>query len=89
MDVEQMKIRLFTTPNCPFCKKTRELLRKYEIEFEDNNILEDEKARTEMIGISQQTAVPVIEITRSDSVEIIEGFDEEKIRKLLNLEGKK
>lgn len=82
-----MRIRLFATPDCPFCIKTRELLRKYEIEFEDKNVLEDEKARTEMIKISQQTAVPVIEITRSHSVEIITGFDEEKIRKLLNLEG--
>ncbi len=84
-----MKIRLFSTPDCPFCKKTRELLRKYEIEFEDKNVLEDEKARTEMIKISQQTAVPVIEITCSNSVEIITGFDEEKIRTSLNLEAKK
>jgi glutaredoxin len=84
-----MKIRLFSTPDCPFCIKTRELLRKYEIEFEDKNVLEDDKARTEMITISQQTAVPIIEITSSNSVEIITGFDEEKIRELLNLEGKK
>ncbi|MFX1464852.1 MAG: glutaredoxin family protein [Promethearchaeota archaeon] len=84
-----MRIRLFSTPDCPFCKKTRELLRKYEIEFEDKNVLEDEKARTEMIKISKQIAVPVIEITRSNTVEIIAGFDEEKIKKLLNLEGKK
>ena len=83
-----MRIRLFSTPDCPFCRKAREFLRKYKIEFEDNNVLEDEKARTEMIKISQQTAVPVIEITRSNSVEIITGFDEGKIRKLLNLEGK-
>jgi glutaredoxin 3 len=84
-----MRIRLFSTPDCPFCKKTRELLRKYEIEFEDKNVLEDEKARTEMIKISKQIAVPVIEITRSNTVEIIAGFDEEKIKKLLNLEGKR
>ena len=64
-------------------------MRKYEIEFEDKNVLEDEKARTEMIKISQQTAVPVIEIKNLHGVEIIAGFDEEKIRKLLNLEGKK
>jgi len=83
-----MRIRLFSTPDCPFCRKAREFLRKYKIEFEDNNVLEDEMARTEMIKTSQQTAVPVIEITRLDSVEIIAGFDEEKIRKLLNLEGK-
>ncbi|MFX1519161.1 MAG: glutaredoxin family protein [Promethearchaeota archaeon] len=81
-----MRIRLFSTPDCPFCNKVRELLKNYELEFEDNNVLEDEKARTEMIKISQQTAVPVIEITRSNSIEIITGFDEKKIRKLLNLE---
>ena len=84
-----MQIRLFSTPDCPFCNKTRELLRKYELEFEDHNVLEDENARTEMIQLSQQTAVPVIEITLSNSVEIITGFDEEKIRKVLNLEVEK
>jgi len=74
-----MKIRLFTTPDCPFSKKARAFLREHKIEFVDNNVLEDEDARDEMIKSSQQTAVPVI-------VEMIIGYDEEKIKEVLNLE---
>lgn len=81
-----MKIRLFTTPDCPFSKKTRELLRGLDVEFKDNNILEDEKARDEMIKISGQMAVPVIEITKdNEQPVIINGYDEEKIKSALGL----
>lgn len=81
-----MKIRLFTTPDCPFSKKTKELLREHGIDFEDNNILKDEKARDEMITISGQMAVPVIEVTENGQEPlIIKGYDEEKIKTVLDI----
>jgi glutaredoxin 3 len=83
--MKAMKIRLFTTPDCPFSKKARAFLREHKMEFENNNVLEDEDAREEMIKSSQQMAVPVIEIEKSDGVEMIIGYDEEKIKEALNL----
>ncbi len=80
-----MKVRLFTTPDCPFSKKTKELLREHNIAFEDNNVLEDEKAREEMIRVSQQTAVPVILIQHGETV-IIRGYDEKRLKEVLKVE---
>jgi glutaredoxin len=80
-----MKVRLFTTPNCPFSKKTREFLREHDIEFEDNNVLEDEKASEEMIKVSQQTAVPVILVQNKETV-IIRGYDEKRLKEVLRIE---
>ena len=82
-----MKVRLFTTPDCPFSKKAREFLREHNIAFEDNNVLEDEKAREEMIKVSQQTAVPVILIQNRETV-IIMGYDEKRLKEVLKVEVK-
>jgi len=85
---ESMKIRLFTTPDCPFSKKTRDLLRKHSLDFEDNNVLVSKEAREEMIKISGQMAVPVIEIEKSgEKTAVIRGYNEPEIRSQLNLGG--
>jgi glutaredoxin-like YruB-family protein len=59
----------------------KEFLKKHNIEFEDIDVSEDEKALEEMIKKSGQMGVPVIEIDG----EIVVGFDKEKICKLLNI----
>jgi glutaredoxin len=82
------KIRLFTTPDCPFSKKARALLRDRGFPFEDHNVLEDEEARGEMIRISGQTAVPVMEIRKvGEEPVLIAGYDEAKIKEALGLGG--
>lgn len=83
------KVIMYGTKTCPWCKKTREFFKKHKIEFKDIYVDEDEKARDEMIKKSRQMGVPVIEIKRSHGVEIIVGFDEDKLKSALNLEDKK
>jgi glutaredoxin-like YruB-family protein len=75
------KIRIFSTPFCPYCVTLKEFLKENNIEFEDINVAEDAVAREEMITKSNQMGVPVVEIDG----EIIIGFDREKISKLLGL----
>jgi len=76
------KVKVYSTPSCPFCIKAKEFLKANKVEYEDLNVAEDNKARDEMIEKSEQMSVPVIEING----EIVIGFDEEKLRKLLKLE---
>jgi glutaredoxin-like YruB-family protein len=77
------KIRVFSTPFCPYCITLKEFLKQNQIEFEDIDVSTDQEALNEMIERSGQSGVPVIEIDN----EIVVGFDKEKISEMLNLRG--
>ena len=75
------KVKVYSTPTCPYCEMAKEFLKENNVEFEDINVATDEKAAREMIEKSGQMGVPVIEINGT----IIVGFDEEKIKNALGL----
>jgi len=74
-----MKIKVYSTPTCPYCKKTREYLKEKNIEFQDIDVSESQENAKEMIEKSGQMGVPVIEINGK----IIVGFDKEVLEKEL------
>lgn len=76
-----MKVKVYSTSHCPWCKKAKSFLEKNKVKYQDINVGEDQKAAQEMIKKSGQAGVPVIDIDG----EIIIGFDEAKIKKLLKL----
>jgi len=78
---EEIKIRIFSTPSCPYCVTLKEYLKEKEFEYEDINVAEDKEAAKEMIEKSGQMGVPVSEIKG----EIIIGFDKVKINKILEI----
>ena len=75
------KVRLFTSPSCPFCYSLKDFLKEKGIEFEEIDVSQDEKARDEMIKKTGRLEAPIIEIDG----QIVVGFDKEKICKLLNI----
>jgi len=77
-----MKVRLFSTPICPYCLTLKRFLEEKKIEVETIDVSSDEKARDEMVEKTQQTTVPVLEFNR----EYIVGFDRKKICEKLNIE---
>ncbi|HOF45015.1 MAG TPA: glutaredoxin domain-containing protein [Candidatus Pacearchaeota archaeon] len=76
------RIRLFTTPICPYCFSLKRFLEEKGIEVEEIDVTKNEVAMEEMINETQQTTVPVLDIDG----EFIVGFDREKICKLLKIE---
>lgn len=76
-----MKVIIYGTDSCQWCHKAREFMKEHKIKFADKNVGEDRKAATEMIKKSGQQGVPVIDIDG----EIVFGFDEEKLRSLINI----
>ena len=76
------KVKVYSTPTCPWCHKAKEFLTENKIEFEDINVAEDQKAAQEMVEKSGQRGVPVIEIDG----EMIIGFNPEAIKKALKIE---
>jgi len=77
-----MKIKVYSTPICPYCNALKNFLKENKVEFEDINVAEDKRAREEMIQKTGRMEVPVIEIDD----EIIVGFEKEKISRLLKIE---
>lgn len=75
------KVKVYSTPTCPFCVVVKNFLKEHGIKFEDINVQEDFEAAQEMIRKSGQTGVPVIEIDGK----IIIGFNEPRLRKELDL----
>jgi len=75
------KVKVYSTSMCYFCVKLKEFLHQHKIPFENFDVNEDKKAAAEMIKKSGQTGVPVIDING----EIINGFDQLKIKKALKI----
>jgi len=75
------KIKIYSTPTCPYCVTLKEFLKEKSIAFEDINVAQDAQTREEMINRSGQMGVPVVDIDG----EIIVGFDKTKISKILNI----
>jgi glutaredoxin-like YruB-family protein len=73
------KVKIYSTPTCPYCKMAKDFFKEKKIKFENIDVSEDEKAGKEMVDKSGQMGVPVIEIDGK----IIVGFDQEKIEELL------
>ncbi|MFC1663918.1 glutaredoxin family protein [Patescibacteria group bacterium] len=75
------KVRLFITPACPYCFTLKEFLKEHNVEFEEIDVSENEKAKEEIIKKSGKLEAPILEVDD----EIVVGFDKEKISKLLNI----
>ena len=76
-----MKVKVYSTPICPYCDMVKQFLKEHNIKFEEIDVAEDEKSREEMIEKSCQLGVPVIDINGK----IIIGFNKEAIKKELNI----
>lgn len=73
-------VKVYSTPTCPWCSKAKSYLKSQNVDFEDLNVQEDLKAREEMLNLSKQSGVPVINIDGN----IIVGFDKPAIDNLLS-----
>jgi len=73
------KVKIYTTPTCPWCKKTKEWMKEKKIPYTEYNVVENQKARERMIEKSGQMGVPVLEI----GDQIIVGYDPKSIEKAL------
>ena len=75
------KVKVYSTPTCPYCYMAKDFLKQNNIPFEDINVAEDHKAAHDMVERSGQMGVPVIEIDGK----MIVGFDREAIKKALGI----
>ncbi len=74
-----MKIVLYSTPDCVYCKMARKFFTDRGVVYEEHNVESDMSALKEMQTISHQLSVPVIRI----GDEVFVGFDRRGIEKTL------
>ena len=75
------KIKIYSTPTCIWCAKTREFFKTHRVKYTDIDVGRDRKAAEEMVKKSGQMGVPVIDIDGK----IIIGYNEEELRKELKI----
>ncbi|MBT4857313.1 glutaredoxin family protein [Candidatus Uhrbacteria bacterium] len=75
-----MKITVYSTPTCPFCKQVKAFLDSRNVSYTDIDVSADQAKAQEMIEKSSQMGVPVTEIDG----ELVIGFDKKKIEELLD-----
>lgn len=74
-----MKVKIYTTPQCTWCKRVKNLLDECGVEYEEIDVSQNEEAAEKMMEISGQTGVPVTDVEGK----IITGFDEPELKKAL------
>ena len=74
-----MEIKVYSTPNCPYCVMAKDFFKAQGLEYQDVNVAEDQNAFQEMIQKSGQMGVPVIDIDGN----IVMGFNRPEIEKLI------
>ncbi|MBI5644804.1 glutaredoxin family protein [Candidatus Kaiserbacteria bacterium] len=75
------QITIYSTPTCHFCHAAKDFFTENKVAFTDYNVATDLDKRKEMIEKSGQMGVPVILVDK----EIIVGYDEERLRKILKI----
>jgi glutaredoxin 3 len=71
------KVKVYSTPTCPWCHRVKEYLEVKGIKFKDIDVTKNQEAAQEMVKKSGQMGVPQIEINGK----MIVGFDQEAIDK--------
>lgn len=74
-------VTIYSTPTCHFCHAAKEFFDENKITYTDHDVASDMEKRSEMIGMTGQMGVPVIRI----GDDIVVGFDEEKVKELLEI----
>lgn len=77
------KVKVYSTPTCPFCTRVKQFLKDNNVIFEDIDVSNSHEAAQEMIKISGQMGVPVLDIEG----QIVIGFDKEAISEALGLKN--
>lgn len=84
-DVAQKRVRVFTSPTCHWCRVAKAYLTDSGIEFTECDIVADIQARREMVLMTGQYGVPVVQV----GDKAIVGWNEEEFRRLLALKPKR
>lgn len=80
-----VKITMYTTRTCPFCKMEKDYLNSKQIAFEEVLVDENPDRAQEMIAMSGQLGVPFTVIEQDGQRVQILGFDKARLDETLKI----
>lgn len=81
-----MKVIVYTTTTCPYCKMLKDYLSENKVEFEEKLVDQDDVAKEEMMQESSGfLGVPFTVVDKDGQKETITGFDRGRVKSLLGL----
>lgn len=80
-------VDIYTTSTCGFCKALKAFLAENNVNYNEHNVMEDEKALEEMQQLSGGSmSVPFIVFNKGEpDQETQNGFNQEQVKTTLNL----
>ncbi|MBM3251464.1 MAG: NrdH-redoxin [Candidatus Omnitrophica bacterium] len=72
-------VKVYSTPTCPYCIRAKAYLDEKDVQYENFDVSRDKAKLDEMIKLSGQMGVPVLDIDGN----VVVGFDKERIDNLL------
>jgi len=80
-----MKVTIYGTTNCAFCKTEKQWLDSKNVPYTYINLDEDESARMFMQVTLDLSMVPVTMVTDGDEVTIVLGFDRPRLTEVIGI----
>lgn len=81
----QLKITIYTTHTCPFCKMEKAFLASKQAPYQEILVDDDERERDRMVELTDQRGVPVTILTYEDGARTyFIGFQEDLLEKALS-----
>jgi len=74
-----MKVKVYSTPTCPWCTKVKEYLQELGVDYEEIDVSKDRAAAMEMVRQTGQMGVPVTFV----GDKFVVGYDPDAINELL------
>lgn len=79
-----MKVTIYSTTTCPYCKMLKDYLKEKNVSFEEKLVDQDDAAKEEMVAISAGfMGVPFTLVEKEGNKESIMGFDKGKVDSLI------
>jgi len=75
------RIKIYSSPTCPFCYVLKNYLKEKGFEFEEIDISKETAKREKLIKKTGLATLPVVEIDN----QLIVGFDKKKIDEVLKI----
>ncbi len=78
-----MNVKVYSTPTCGYCRQAKNFLKERGVPFTEYDVSRDQAAAREMVQLTGQMGVPVIDV---DGQAVI-GFDRPRLESLLAKSG--